>query len=183
MAHVAVHEIIANRYIQKHPSEIKDTDKFITGSIAPDLDEQLAERRKFKDVSHYGRWSNGNTETNIDKFLEDKQVKIEQDYWKGYFLHLLTDHYFYNKQFNKEFEEIKKNKGNLREDYNYIFEEILKKYKINLSNYTSKYVDIKEGNPQYLKLDKMLDFIEEMSDKNIENEIKIIKQKGMDGIK
>ena len=183
MAHVAVHEIIANRYIQKHHDEVRNKNEFIKGSVAPDLNEQLTERRKIKDFPHYGKWSNGNVETNIDKFLKDKQVNIKQDYWKGYFLHLLTDYYFYNKQFNKEFEEIKKNKGNLREDYDYIFEKILKKYKITLSNYTSKYVNIKDGNSKYLKLDKMLDFIEKMSDINIENEIKIIKQKGMEGIK
>ena len=183
MAHVAVHEIIANRYIQKHLGEIKDTNEFIKGSIAPDLNEQLTERRKVKDDSHYGKWSNGNVETKIDEFLEDKQVKMKQDYWKGYFLHLLTDHYFYNKQFNKEFKEIKKNKGNLREDYDYIFEKILKKYKITLSNYTNKYVNIKDGNPKYLKLDKILDFIEKMSNIDIKNKIEIIKQKGMEGIK
>ena len=41
MAHVAIHEIIANRYIQKHPDEIKDVKEFIKGSIAPDLNEEM----------------------------------------------------------------------------------------------------------------------------------------------
>ena len=51
MAHVAIHEIIANRYIQKHPDEIKDVKEFIKGSIVPDLNEEMTERRKFKDSS------------------------------------------------------------------------------------------------------------------------------------
>ena len=183
MAHVAIHEIIANRYIQKHPDEIKDVKEFIKGSIVPDLNEEMTERRKFKDSSHYGRWSNGNVETNIDKFLEDENVDITKDYWKGYFLHLFTDYQFYNNKFNEEFEEIKKTNGNLREDYDYLFKEILERYNIILNKYTDKYVHIKEGEPRYIKLEKLLDFIEEISDINIDDKIKLISQKGMEGIK
>ena len=110
MAHVAIHEIIADRYIQKHPNEIKDVKEFVKGAVAPDLDEEMTNKRKFKDSSHYGRWSNGNVETNIDKFLEDENVDINQDYWKGYFLHLYTDYQFYNNHFNEEFEEMRRTK-------------------------------------------------------------------------
>lgn len=183
MAHVAIHEIIADRYIKKHPGEIENQEEFIKGSVAPDLNEQLTQRRTSKDISHYGRWSNGNVETNIDKFLEDENIDITKDYWKGYFLHLFTDYQFYNNKFNEEFEEIKKINGNLREEYDYLFKEILERYNIILSKYTDKYVHIKEGEPRYIKLGKLLDFIEEISDINIDDEIKLISQKGMEGIK
>ena len=183
MAHVAIHEIIADRYIQKHPDEIKDVKEFVKGSVAPDLDEEMTNKRKFKDSSHYGRWSNGNVETNIDKFLEDENVDINQDYWKGYFLHLFTDYQFYNNHFNEEFEEMKRTKGNLREDYDYLFKEILERYNVTLSKYTDKYVNVKEGEPRYIKLEKLLDFIEEISDINIDDKVKLIKQKGNGGNK
>ena len=183
MAHVAIHEIIADRYIQKHPNEIKDVKEFVKGAVAPDLDEEMTNKRKFKDSSHYGRWSNGNVETNIDKFLEDENVGINQDYWKGYFLHLYTDYQFYNNHFNEEFEEMRRTKGNLREDYDYLFKEILGRYNVTLSKYTDKYVNVKEGEPRYIKLEKLLDFIEEISDINIDDKVKLIKQKGMEGIK
>ena len=183
MAHVAIHEIIADRYIKKHPGEIENQEEFIKGSVAPDLNEQLTQRRTSKDISHYGRWSNGNVETNIDKFLEDENIDITKDYWKGYFLHLFTDYQFYNNKFNEEFEEIKKINGNLREEYDYLFKEILERYNIILSKYTDKYVHIKEREPRYIKLGKLLDFIEEISDINIDDEIKLISQKGMEGIK
>lgn len=52
MAHVAIHEIIADRYIKKHPGEIENQEEFIKGSVAPDLNEQLTQRRTSKDISH-----------------------------------------------------------------------------------------------------------------------------------
>lgn len=185
MAHVSIHEVIAKLYMKKHKNEIKDEVEFIKGSIAPDLTEDLTERLQniYKHKTHYGRWSNGETETNIDKFLEDNNVNINEDYWKGYFVHLLTDHYFYNKCFVKEFEEMKKNKGSFRVDCDYIFKDILNKYNLNLSEYTSKYINIQKGEPQYLKLDKIIDFMEQISDMNIQENIEIIKQRGMDGLK
>lgn len=182
MAHIAIHEIIADRYIQKHQLEINNEHEFVKGSVAPDLNDEMTERRIDKDSSHYGKWSNGEVKTNINKFLEDDKVDINEDYWKGYFLHLLTDHYFYNKHFNEEFEDMKKNHDSFGFDYYYIFKEIFEKYQFTLSKYTIKYINIKEGKTRYLKLDKIIDFIEEISNMNIKDEVQIIKQKGMEGL-
>ena len=184
MAHVSIHEVIAQLYMRKNKNEINDEIEFIKGSVAPDLTEDLSERLQniYKHKTHYGKWSNGETETNIDKFLEDQNIDINKDYWKGYFLHLMTDHYFYNKCFVKEFENMKKDKGSFRIDCDFIFEDILKKYNLELSIYTSKYINIQKGEPQYLKLDKVIEFIEKISDMSIQEKIAIIKQKGMEDL-
>ena len=46
-----------------------------------------------------------------------------------------------------------------------------------------KYMNTIEGQTKYLKLNKVIDFIEKMSNFNIDQEIKIIKEKGMEGLK
>ena len=44
-------------------------------------------------------------------------------------------------------------------------------------------MNIISGNPKYLKIDKIINFIEKLSDFDIETEVKIIKEKGMEGLK
>ena len=46
-----------------------------------------------------------------------------------------------------------------------------------------KYINIISENPKYLKLDKIINFIEKISDFDIETEVKIIKEKGMGELK
>ncbi len=94
-----IHIAIAKEYVEKHKNEIKNENEFIEGTIAPDLNEEMTEIAKNKSVTHYGKWGKYQVETNIKEFLEDEKVKIDKDYWKGYLLHLIVDHYFYNKFF------------------------------------------------------------------------------------
>ena len=48
-----------------------------------------------------------NGKNNIDKFLKDLSVDINNDYWKGYLLHLLADDFTYNHILKQEFNKVR----------------------------------------------------------------------------
>lgn len=175
MPSFTIHIAIAKQYIKKHQEDIKSEEDFIKGVIAPDIVED-------KHQSHYGNWEDYKEKTNIDKFLKNPIVDMKQDYWKGYFTHLLTDHYFYTQYFKRENEEIAKNKDKFYDDYNYLNKILIEKYKIETISIIKKYMDIFEGTPKYLKYDKIISFIEEISNMDITDKIEIIKEKGMEGL-
>lgn len=179
-----IHIAIAKEYVKKHKNEIKDEDEFIKGTIAPDLNKEMTEIEKDKSTTHYGKWGKHQVETNIKDFLEDEKVKIYKDYWKGYLLHLIVDHYFYNKYFIKEFQKMKQNNDKFYDDYDCLNCKLIKKYNIKLVHNIEKYMYIKENNnkPKYLKEDKVNDFIDKISNIDIEEKIKIVKEKGMEGL-
>ena len=175
MPSFTIHIAIAKQYIKKHQNQIKSEEAFIKGVLAPDL-------VKDKHKSHYGNWEDYIEKTNIDNFLKDSIVDMKQDYWKGYFIHLLTDHYFYTLYFKRENEEIAENKDKFYNDYNYLNKILIEKYKIETISTIKKYMDIFEGTPKYLKHDKIINFIEEISNMDITDKIEIIKEKGMEGL-
>ena len=102
---------------------------------------------------------------------------------EGYMLHLLADYYFYNKYFKKEIVEMEQNGDSLYYDYDCMNKEISEKYNVKLFENIKQYAKIIDGNAKYLNTNKVIDFIEEMSDINLEDIIKIIEEKGMEGIK
>lgn len=175
-----IHIAIAKKYIEKHKTEIRDEEEFIKGVIAPDLNENLKELPKDKSTTHYGKWGKYEVETHIDEFLKDSKVDISEDFWKGYFLHLLTDHYFYNKYFYQEHQEMMKNNDRFYYDYDCLNKELIEKYKINVLENIKQYMNFYDGEPKYLVKSKVIDFIEQISNINIQDKIQIIKQKGME---
>lgn len=179
-----IHIAIAKEYVEKHKNEIKNENEFIEGTIAPDLNEEMTEIAKNKSVTHYGKWGKYQVETNIKEFLEDEKVKIDKDYWKGYLLHLIVDHYFYNKFFIKEFCMMKQNNDRFYNDYDCLNCKLIKKYNIKLVHNIEKYMYIKENNnkPKYLKEDKVVSFIDQISNIDLGEKIEIIKEKGMEGL-
>lgn len=179
-----IHIAIAKQYIAKHKLEIKDEEQFIKGVIAPDMNEKLDGPAEDKSKKHYGKWGKYEVETHINEFLNDLKIDIKQDYWKGYFLHLLTDHYFYNKDkyFKQEHQEMVKNNDRFYYDYDCLNKKLIEKYEIEIFDNIRKYMNIYEGEPKYLKETKIIDFIEQISNMNIQDKIKIINQKGMEGL-
>lgn len=100
MASFDIHLAIARKYIEKHDKIINKED-FVKGNIVPDLVEN-------KTLSHY----TGDVDsTDLIAYLEDKvhleeylkETKIDTDYERGVFLHLLTDSLFFNELFSKEY--------------------------------------------------------------------------------
>ena len=179
-----IHIAIAKQYIAKHESEIENEVEFIKGVIAPDMNKNLDEPAEDKSKNHYGKWGKYEVETHIDEFLNDFEIDITQDFWKGYFLHLLTDHYFYNKEkyFKKEHQEMVRNNDRFYYDYDCLNKYLIEKYEIEIFDNIRKYMNMYEGEPKYLKLDKIINFIEQISNMNIKDKIEIIQQKGMEGL-
>lgn len=180
MAGFMIHLAIGKRYIEKHKLEIENEEEFYRGIIAPDLYEG---NYKNKSESHYGMWGDYQAITNIDEFLKDSKVDMSKDYWKGYFVHLLSDYYFYQKDFCNEYSEIIKNRDKFYSDYDCLNKELIEMYDIPKLDNINNYINYIERQPRYLKRDKVVEYIEKVSDFNIKDEVKIIKEKGMEGLK
>ena len=177
-----IHIAIAKQYKKKHELEIKNEEEFIKGVIAPDMNENLDGPSEDKSKTHYGKWGKYEVSTVIEDFLNDSKVDIKQEFWKGYFLHLLTDHYFYNKYFKKEHQEIIKNNDRFYYDYDCLNKELIEEYHIQILENIKDYMNFYDEEPKYLKIDKLIDFIELISNMNIQDKIEVIKQKGMEGL-
>lgn len=179
-----IHIAVAKEYMKKHKGEIKNENEFIKGTIAPDLNVDMTDVAKDKSITHYGKWGNYRVKTDIKAFLEDSKVDIDEDYWKGYMLHLLVDHYFYNKYFKHELKAIIQNKDKFYYDYDCLNCDLISKYKIEILDNIRKYMDTdkNDGEPKYLKIDKVINFIDKISNMDLEKQIEIIKKEGMEGL-
>ena len=92
---------------------------------------------------------------NLREFL--KENEINNDYDKGYFLHLVTDYIFYNKFlecFSKD----------IYNDYDVLNEKLQEKYNVNIPESIRKEIFYKKGKTVILEMDKVVKFIEEVSD-------------------
>lgn len=164
MPGLTIHIAVAKQYINKHKNEIKDEKQFINGAIAPDLNEEMNDICKDKSLTHYGEWRRYHTEMHIDRFLADTRVNMNEDYWKGYFLHLLTDYYFYMEDFSYEISLTEKYNDSLYNDFDCLNMYLLNRYNIEVLENIEKYMQKKNGNLKYLNLDKIINFIEKISD-------------------
>ena len=156
MAGYVIHLAVAESYIKKHEGDIKDYNKFIEGVIFPDSVSD-------KSITHYGEKS---SKTDLKAFLEDN--KIDNDYNKGYFLHLVTDYIFYNKllkYFSKD----------IYNDYDILNEKLQKKFNVTLPENIKDKVFYKEGKTKVLKLENIIKFIEDVSDYKLD-EIKELRE-------
>ena len=101
MASLKMHLAVAKRYLEKHPGEIKNEREFYTGNIAPDFDPD-------KENSHYGKRGESKDlvkrhreKVGLDKFLQAN--KLDTDFDKGRYLHLLADWVYYNELLSHEY--------------------------------------------------------------------------------
>lgn len=178
-----IHLAVAKQYLEYHPGEIQNREDFENGIIAPDLDASQNEIERNKSKTHYGKWGNYETEIDLDQFLQDPKVALSQDFWKGYFLHLLTDYYFYERFFQKETFEVKQNQDKFYQDYDVLNSSLISKYDLPFRKDLQKFISFREGTPKYLNLEKILDFIEFVSHLDLTEQQKIIEKQGMEGIK
>lgn len=170
-----IHIAVAKEYIKKHNNEIKDEEKFIEGALAPDLIPKIDKNRN-KSETHYGKWGNDGMEINLDKFLTDDKVDMKDDYWKGYFIHLLTDKEFYLKYFKEETEELINNNDTYYYDYDCLNKSLIEKYNIEMKydENVTKCMSYIDGNPKYLKKEKVIKFIDEITNTSINEQMKLI---------
>lgn len=185
MPSLVTHIAIGKKYIEKHKNQEINEEEFLKGSIMPDLNEEMTELSKTKNITHYGKWEGYKREINIDLFLKDSKVELAKDYWRGYLLHLLTDYYFYDIYFKEEYDEVIKNNDNYYYDFDSLNNILIPKYNIIPIKNLEKYMMIDENKtePQYLNKEKVINFIEKMSDLNLDEQIKKVEEKGMGGLK
>ena len=152
-----IHLSVANRYIEKHPEEIKDHNKFIEGVISPDGVTD-------KSITHYGPKS---SKVNLKLFLESNE--INDDFNKGYFLHLVTDYLFYNRfldYFSKD----------IYNDYDILNKTLEEKYNVKIPEEVKGKFFYKTGETKILNLESVIEFIEKTSEYKLE----YIKQRVME---
>ena len=141
-----IHLAVGKVYSQNN--KIKDLKSFEKGIIMPDL-------QKDKAKSHYGPYSSS---PGLDEFINEEG--IEDSFDEGYFLHLLTDYYFYNKFLDKW-------KPGIYDDYDKLNEELIKKYGIELSREIKDKVDFKEGELVILNKELIYKFINSVGKVNV----------------
>lgn len=143
-----IHLAVAKVYSIKHIKDINNYESFIDGVIFPDSVSD-------KSVTHYGIES---SKVNLKAFLEKNE--IDNDYNKGYFLHLVTDYIFYNKfleYFSKD----------IYNDYDILNKTLQDKFDVIVPESVKEKVFFKEGKTVILKQEKIIKFIEEVSEYNL----------------
>ncbi len=89
MASAVIHLCVAkeiNKYLKM------DENYLLLGSIAPDISKQIGET---KEISHFLDHSNEDDIPNIDRFLAKYRSELNNPFEMGYFIHLLTDKYWF----------------------------------------------------------------------------------------
>jgi len=89
MASAIIHLCVAkelNKYLNM------DEKMLYLGSIAPDISKHLGET---KEISHFLNPANEDDIPQIDKFLAKYQSELNKPFEMGYFIHLLTDKYWF----------------------------------------------------------------------------------------
>ena len=97
MPSFVIHLAIGKEYIKKN--KIENEEEFLKGSIAPDFKNNFKEINKEKEESHFTSVIDGKQVVQLNKFKN--KVNTNEDFWKGYLLHILTDFYFYQKYFKE----------------------------------------------------------------------------------
>lgn len=100
MPSLDIHVAIARKYLKTH-NDIKNEIDFIKGNLAPDLAENRVKSHYSKKVNNYSLEEILKNKIGLKEYLAKE--KIETDYEKGYFFHLLTDYIFFNHFFTKNY--------------------------------------------------------------------------------
>ena len=163
MAGYVIHLIIADEYLKKTDEKIENKDEFIKGVIYPDS-------VKIKGETHYSPYYS--SDVNLYEFAKANIDKMDHDFYKGYFLHLLTDFLFYKKHFVLPKAGIASEI--IHNDYDILNSELLEKYKINIPEELQKYCNKKQGDPVYVKRAHIYECIEDCSSYNLEKLVRKI---------
>lgn len=151
MAGYIIHLAVGEEFLKNFPNEIKNYDDFIEGVIYPDS-------VKDKSLTHYGPKS---SQVNLRDFFDERE--IEDDFNKGYFLHLVTDYLFYNKfleVFSKKY---------IYNDYDILNKDLEKEFQVKIPNKIKDEVFYLEGETQILSLEKTIEFIRKTAKYDLKN--------------
>ena len=141
-----IHLAVGKVYLRDN--KVENVTEFERGIIAPDI---VADKSK----SHYGPDS---AEPDLNRYIELNREF--DDFKEGYFLHLLTDHLFYNR-FLQEWSP------DIYDDYNKLNRAIVQRYGIIIPKEVQDIVKYEVGRPKILDEDRLYKFIETVGKINI----------------
>ena len=166
MASAVIHLCVAkevNKYLKMDEKEI------LLGSIAPDISKQVGET---KEISHFLDHTNEDDIPNIDRFLAKYRKDLNKPFEMGYFIHLLTDKYWfrdyiyqfierYTRDSNKKKLTYSAIKNIIYDDYTNINIDLIDKYELSLDIFSNEIV-YPESNITEIPMDSIDLLIEKM---------------------
>lgn len=134
-----IHLAVAKAY--EANNRIEDIEEFERGIIAPDMASDKAK-------SHYGLYS---SQPDLNEYI--RQHRKFDEYTEGYFIHLLTDHLFYNRFLTRW-------DSSIYDDYDRLNRVLIEKYGISIPKEIQSFIQFKSGKPEILGTDKLYEFID-----------------------
>ncbi len=122
MASAIIHLCVAkevNKYLKMDENEL------LLGSIAPDIAKQIGQT---KEISHFLDYTNEDDIPNIDRFLKKYRDSLNNPFDMGYFIHLLTDKYWFRDYVYQYIERYTKNNTKKKITYTAIRDVIYNDY-------------------------------------------------------
>lgn len=143
MASAVIHLCVAkevNKYLGMEENML------LLGSIAPDLAKHI---NQTKEISHFLDHSNEDDIPNIDRFLAKYKEELTKPFEMGYFIHLLTDKYWFRDYvygYLERFSKTKTKKGMtytalknlIYNDYTNINIDLIEKYNLSLDLFSNE---------------------------------------------
>lgn len=137
MASAVIHLCIA-----KEVNKVLGMDEklLFLGTIAPDISKEIGQS---KEISHFLDHSNEDDIPNIDRFLKKYEGELNKPFEMGYFIHLLTDKYWFRDYIYKYIERYSLENGQkdltysalkqlIYDDYTNINIDLIDKYGLSL---------------------------------------------------
>ncbi len=122
MASAIIHLCVAhevNKYLHMDESQM------LIGSIAPDIAKQIGQT---KEISHFLDHTNEDDIPNIDRFLAKYRGELNKPFEMGYFIHLLTDKYWFRDYIYKYIERYTNDENKKKVTYTAIKDVIYNDY-------------------------------------------------------
>lgn len=136
MPSMVIHLAVGNQYVKNF--EIKNYTDFRTGILKPDILGTKGKKEKMQ--AHYSdypiegatKFQSCFNKVNLYNYLTENEIKTDFD--KGYFLHLLTDYYFFGYQIVRKPNFEKMRLEDLYPDYEIIAAEIKQQFDVDDSD-------------------------------------------------
>ena len=182
MPSLMLHLKIGEEYLKNN--NIKNAEEFLKGCLAPDFatDKRKSHFGKIVDAQNYTQIINNKT----DLFEICKNTKLDTDFNKGVFLHLVTDDFFYKTYMLREMKNYKKiNQMPLEQAHKEIYEEYNRLayyfYKTtppqNLHLLPERFKQYEQNKMKYFTENDINIIIEAMSNIDLEQVIKVTLKK------
>ena len=166
MASAVIHLCVAkevNKYLKM------DENMILLGAIAPDISKQIGET---KEISHFLDHTNEDDIPNIDRFLSKYKSELNKPFEVGYFIHLLTDKYWFRDYIYNYIERFTKNatkkkitytaiRDVIYNDYTNINIDLIDKYNLPLDIFQNE-IEYPNSKIKEIPIDKLPIIVEKM---------------------